>query len=93
MKVTSADAKIVVHYISKLPHMKFVLPLLMFSALTRAQILENYETTAENSFGKINPEAPEEIADYAQLIGVCDCLSTRRNADRTSGESQKMKEF
>ena len=71
--------------------MKFELLILMFSAFTRAQVPVTYETTAENPFGKINPEASKEVTDYAPLIGVCYCISTMRNPDKTWGESQKIR--
>lgn len=42
-----------------------------------------YKPTEENPYGKPNPEAPEQIKDYAKLIGVCDCKSESRKADKT----------
>ncbi|MEM7087453.1 MAG: hypothetical protein AAF489_14800 [Bacteroidota bacterium] len=51
---------------------------------------ESYEVTAEQPFGKLNPEAPKQIGDYADLIGICDCVSTARNPDQSWGTSQKM---
>lgn len=41
----------------------------------------DYEPSAENPFGLPNPEAPPEIKDYQSLIGICDCISTRRKPD------------
>jgi len=30
-------------------------------------------------FGKIHPDAPEALADFAPMIGICDCKSVQRN--------------
>ncbi|MEP5610934.1 MAG: hypothetical protein ABJP45_01730, partial [Cyclobacteriaceae bacterium] len=38
----------------------------------------DYAATAENPFGKLNPDAPKEVADYKNLIGICDCKSVTR---------------
>lgn len=32
-------------------------------------------------FGKLNPEAPPQTADFDPLIGLCDCRSLSRNPD------------
>lgn len=50
----------------------------------------NYAVSDENPYGKLNPEAPKEVGDYAPLIGLCDCISTRLKADQTWGEPQNM---
>ena len=63
-----------------------LLPLIMHSQ--EAQV--SYEASAEQPFGKLNPEAPKEVGDYAALIGTCDCVSTKRNPDQSWGTSQKM---
>ncbi|NND64193.1 MAG: nuclear transport factor 2 family protein [Flavobacteriaceae bacterium] len=69
--------------------MKFLL--LLFLPLTLwSQTTENYNVSAENPFGKLNPEAPPETADYAPLIGSCDCKSEMRNPDQTWGETKDM---
>lgn len=39
-----------------------------------------YEASEKNPFGSVNPEAPEQVKDFAPLIGECDCKSTTRNA-------------
>jgi ketosteroid isomerase-like protein len=62
-----------------------LLPLLSFS-----QVDEKYAPSHANPFGILNPYAPNEVADYAPMIGTCDCISTMRNADQTWGEPQKM---
>lgn len=48
-----------------------------------AQIPESnyqYEATPSNPFGKMNPRAPKELADFAPLIGICNCKSIVRTA-------------
>ncbi len=40
-----------------------------------------YEASAEHPFGLPNPEAPQEILDFAPLIGECNCLSQTRGLD------------
>ena len=52
--------------------------------------LRQYTPNKENPFGKLNPNATPQISDYASLIGTCDCTSTKRNPDRSWGDSQKM---
>jgi len=38
----------------------------------------DYAATVKNPFGKLNPDAPKEVADYKDLIGTCDCKSIAR---------------
>ena len=40
-----------------------------------------YEPNDKNPFGLLNPDAPKETADYAELIGECDCKSISKNKD------------
>ena len=70
--------------------MKLVILMLFISVFSFGQPLSQYAASAENPFGKLNPEAPKEIADYAPMIGTCDCVSTARKADQTWAEPQKM---
>ena len=49
-----------------------------------------YEPGPSQPFGAINPEAPKEVADFAPLIGTCDCESIARNNDQTWAEPQQM---
>jgi ketosteroid isomerase-like protein len=49
-----------------------------------------YSVSPVNPYGKLNPEAPKELADYAPLIGSCDCVSTLRNPDGTWQESENI---
>lgn len=41
---------------------------------------EEYKVSEEFPYGKMNPKAPKELADYADLIGKCDCKSMRPNS-------------
>jgi len=70
--------------------MKLYIVFLLFPILVHGQSNINFESSTEFPYGRLNPEAPKEVADYAPMIGTCDCISTKRNADQTWGESQKM---
>ena len=59
----------------------FALP--FFFCVTFAFSQYNFEPSPEHPFGLPNPDAPQEISDFAPLIGECDCKSTARNADQT----------
>lgn len=52
--------------------------------------MAEYEPSADHPFGKINPEAPKQLSDFGPMIGLCDCLSERRNKDGTWAEPIKM---
>lgn len=41
----------------------------------------NYEPSATHPFGKLNPDAPKQVADFAPMIGICDCRSVQRKPD------------
>lgn len=43
----------------------------------------DYEVNEENPFGKLNPEAPAQTADFAPLIGECKCKSQKRAPGNT----------
>lgn len=55
-----------------------------------AQSPNMYEAGPDQPYGKLNPEAPPEVADYAPLIGVCDCSSVARKPDGSWGDTQAM---
>lgn len=57
------------------------LHLLFISNLIIAQ--NDYEPSIENPFGQPHPEAPSELKDYQNLIGICTCQSFTRNQDGT----------
>jgi ketosteroid isomerase-like protein len=41
----------------------------------------NFEPSLEHPYGLPNSEAPEQLLDFAPLIGECTCQSVNRNAD------------
>ena len=69
----------------KATHIILLLPLSFL-----AQPNMDYEVSTANPFGLLNPEAPPETADFAQLIGRCDCKSTTRNVDQSWAAPQDM---
>lgn len=50
----------------------------------------NYEVSEENPYGKYNPKAPEQLQDYQDLIGVCNCKSESRKPDGSWAKPVKM---
>lgn len=65
---------------------------LMFSCLSITATLAqyDYEASVEHPFGLPNPEAPEQIMDFAPMIGECDCTSVKRNPDSSWDSPKKM---
>ena len=51
---------------------------------------DTYEPSEQYPFGRPNPDAPEQIKDWKELIGICDCISQSRNPDRSWAPEQKM---
>ena len=49
-----------------------------------------YEPSKEHPYGRLNPNAPKETADYAPLIGRCKCKSVARNPNQTWGDTLTM---
>ena len=51
-----------------------------------------YEFTSSKDFpfGQPNPEAPNQITDYAPMIGSCSCTSTKRNQDGSWTDPEAM---
>lgn len=49
-----------------------------------------YEPSSEHPFGLPNPEAPQEILDFASLIGECNCISQTRGSDGSWAKETKM---
>lgn len=49
-----------------------------------------FEPNAEYPFGRPNPEAPQEVKDWAPLIGECDCISVSRGTSQEWGEPTTM---
>ena len=60
------------------------LPAFMFSQY-------QYEPSNKFPYGRPNPEAAEQIKDFAPMIGECKCISTARNQDGSWAEPQEMK--
>lgn len=42
-----------------------------------------YVASEKHPYGQLNPNAPKEVADYAPMIGLCNCESISRNPDQT----------
>lgn len=55
------------------------LPLILFSQF-------DFEPSSEHPFGLPNPNAPQELLDFAPMIGECNCKSQTRNPDQTWAE-------
>ena len=66
----------------------FTLVLVVVPFLSTAQY--DYEPSAEHPFGLPNPEAPQEILDFAPLIGECDCNSVIRKKDQSWADPQNI---
>lgn len=50
----------------------------------------NFEASDEYPYGQPNTNVPEQIKDYEELIGLCDCLSESINQDKSWKEPVKM---
>ncbi len=50
----------------------------------------DYEASDKYPFGKLNPEAPPQVADYAELIGRCNCKSVIRVDQSTWADTLSM---
>ncbi|NNC49291.1 MAG: hypothetical protein HKO01_02010 [Flaviramulus sp.] len=60
--------------------------LLLFFISIAAFSQYKYEPSTEFPFGKLNPEAPKQTEDFADLIGLCNCKSVSRNQDQSWAE-------
>ncbi|PNQ73478.1 hypothetical protein C1T31_07960 [Hanstruepera neustonica] len=49
-----------------------------------------YAPNEEFPYGRPNPNAPQQITDFDQLIGSCNCTSTTRNQDNSWTEPENM---
>lgn len=61
---------------------------LLISSTVFAQY--DYAPSEKNPFGILNPEAPKQTADYAQLIGTCNCKSISRIDQNTWADTVMM---
>jgi hypothetical protein len=66
----------------------FLLPLILTAQSDQSST--SYEVSDEFPYGKMNPEAPPQTADYAAMIGLCDCKSESRNPDGTWADTIAM---
>ncbi|MEL6810686.1 MAG: hypothetical protein AAFP76_05080 [Bacteroidota bacterium] len=66
----------------------FIIAVLLVAHFVSAQ--ENYAVSPTNPYGKLNPKAPPETGDFDPLIGLCDCISTKRNQDQSWAQPEKM---
>ncbi|MEL6925828.1 MAG: hypothetical protein AAFO94_17420, partial [Bacteroidota bacterium] len=49
-----------------------------------------YDPSPEQPYGLVHPDAPEQLKDWAPLIGTCDCKSVARNPDQSWGDTTIM---
>jgi len=56
---------------------------LAFSQTQHSEAWQLNKVSADLPFGKIHEKAPPQVADYAPMIGICDCKSLRRKPDGT----------
>lgn len=63
--------------------------LILFFIETSAQKYD-YEPSDKNPFGLLNPAAPKETADFAPLIGTCECKSITRIDQNTWADTVMM---
>ncbi|WP_421872945.1 hypothetical protein [Marinoscillum sp.] len=64
--------------------------LLSIFILTSSWSVAQDTATDSSIFGKPHPDAPNEIRDYQQLIGTCNCQSYSRNPDKSWAEPVDM---
>ena len=50
----------------------------------------DYEPSKEYPYGRLNPDAPQAVADYAALIGKCNCSYSTRNSEGNWSEPSGM---
>ena len=67
-----------------------IITLLFLCAVFTINAQDEYEPSEDFPFGKLNPNAPKQTADYAKLIGECDCISESRKPDKTWAEPVDM---
>lgn len=61
--------------------LKYILLLSLLPFLSLAQGPSQYEPSKANPYGLPNPDAPQQVKDFAPMIGRCDCKSESRNQD------------
>ena len=73
--------------------LSFMLCMVLFSFTVFAQDYLNsfpYEVSEANPFGLLNPQAPEQVADFDPLIGRCECKSVNRIDQNTWADTVNM---
>ncbi|WP_445381495.1 YybH family protein [Robiginitalea sp. IMCC43444] len=63
--------------------MRFPICIFLMMMLSTALSQYNYEPSAQFPYGLPHPESPEELLDFAPLIGECQCESITRNQDNS----------
>lgn len=71
--------------------MKKLIPLILLLQTTMASAQYEYAVSEKFPYGRVNPDAPKEVADYADLIGTCDCKSVSRIDQNTWADTVQMK--
>lgn len=61
---------------------------LLFTGISSAQ--DTYESSKEFPYGQPNPEAPKQLSDYDELIGLCNCTSTKKDQQGKWGDPVDM---
>lgn len=64
---------------------------LFFTILQPNLAQEENSPSPDLPFGRVHPEAPTELQDFAPLIGICDCQSLQRNAQGEWGDTVQTK--
>lgn len=70
--------------------MKNFVLLLLLGTTTSLFGQYSYEPSSENPYGKLNPDAPKQTADFAPLIGKCKCKSVARIDQNTWADTVMM---
>ena len=65
---------------------------LIIGVLNTGEVLGQYvnEPSEEYPYGRPHEDAPDQLADFAPLIGICDCQSISRNPDGTWADTTLM---
>ncbi len=50
----------------------------------------SFEPALQQPYGKLNPQAPPQVADFDPMVGVCDCRSLSRNPDGSWQDTTNM---
>ncbi|MEZ4918133.1 MAG: hypothetical protein R2792_03415 [Saprospiraceae bacterium] len=58
----------------------FILGIALLCLLSEGKTEYIHEPSAKNPYGTVNPKAPKEMADFAPLIGTCECKSQSKPA-------------